>query len=115
MISRTNLEDLSNELLIDIFQYVSFYDLHRSVYNLNRRLNAICEVQKLRLDVSGWRRIFHYYCSHQQPMISQIYSLKINDFYDRVIKFDQCNSIDLFINLRMLSIRETASQYLGKI
>lgn len=112
--SKSFLEDLSNELLIDIFQYLSPYDLHRSLYNLNSHLNAICKVQKLRLDLSGSKRAFDYYYSHQQPFASQIYSLKLDDNYDRLKLFNQHINIDFFTNLRMLTIREPSSDNLGK-
>ena len=115
MVEKTSLEDLSNELLIDIFQYVLLYDLHRGLYNLNRRLNAICEVQKLYVNIFGSKHAFDYYCSHQQPFASQIYSLTLYDYYDRLRIFCQYNNIELFINSRMLTIRTSAPQHLGKI
>ncbi len=111
--SKSLLEDLSNELLIDIFEYLSPYDLHRSLYNLNSRLNAICEVQKLRLDLSGPKYAFDYYYSNQQPFASQIYSLKLDDNYDRLRIFNEHMNIELFSNLRTLMIREPSSENLG--
>ncbi len=113
--SRSILEDLPNELLIDIFQYLSPYDLHRSVYNLNSHLNAICRTQKLHLDLSSSKRAFDYYCSNQQPFSSQIYSLKLDDNYDRLTLFNQYINIDHFINLTMLTIAKSSSQNHGKM
>ncbi len=111
--SKFLLEDLSNELLIDMFQYLSPYDLHHSLYNLNSRFNAICKVQKLRLDLSESKHEFDYYYSNQQPFASQIYSLKLDDNYDRLKIFNQYMNIEFFSNLRTLIIREPSSDNLG--
>ena len=109
--SKTGLEDLSNELLIDIFGYLSVYDLHYGFYDLNWRLNRLCAIEKFRLTTSGLKRTFDYYCSHQQTFASQVYSLILDDQYDRLRKFNQ---IDLFINLRRLTIKEASVENLGK-
>lgn len=101
--------------MIDIFEFLSPYDLHRSIYNLNLRLNAICEVQKLHLNMAWTKRAFDYYCTNQQPFASQIYSLKIDDSFDRLTLFNQYINIDRFTNLRMLIIREPSSENFGKI
>ncbi len=113
--SKSTLEDLANELLIDVFQFLSPYDLHHGIYNLNLRLNRLCEIQKLHLNLGSTKRAFDYYCSNQQPFSSQIYSLKLDDRYNRLTLFNRCINIELFTNLRMLSITEPSSENLGKI
>ena len=109
------LEDLSNELLIDIFEYFSPYDLHHGLYNLNWRFNSICEIRKLSIDTNGSKCAFDYYCSHQQPFASQIYSMILDDQYDRLKIFNQWNPMEHFSNLRMLTIEYTSQENLGKI
>ncbi len=101
--------------MIDIFEFLSPDDLHLSVYNLNFRLNAICKTQKLYLDLGSSKRAFDYYCSNQQPFASQIYSLKLDDNYDRLTLFNRYININLFTNLRMLTINEPSSESLGKM
>ncbi|CAF1626024.1 unnamed protein product [Didymodactylos carnosus] len=46
------IEVLSDELFIEIFQYVQVVDLFRGFYNLNSRLNAILMDQHLYLSVN---------------------------------------------------------------
>ena len=114
-LSKSILEHLPNELLIYIFKFLSPYDLHRSVYNLNLRLNTVCYNQKLHLDLACPKRAFDYYCFNKEPFASQIYSLKLDDNYDRLILFNQYINIELFTNLRALTITEPSSENFGKI
>lgn len=37
----SSIEQLPNELLIEIFEYISAYDLYHTFFNLNSRLNSI--------------------------------------------------------------------------
>ncbi len=101
--------------MIYIFQYLSPYDLHRSVYNLNLRLNTICHTQKLHLNLALAKLAFNYYCFNQEPFASQIYSLKLDDNCDRLTFVNQYINIDLFINLRTLTIKSPSPENLDKI
>ena len=109
------MEHLPNELLIYIFQFLSPVDLHRSFYNQNLRLNTICCTQKLYLDLSWTKRSFDYYCSNQQPFAPQIYSLKLDDSYDRLRLVNLYVDVGLFANLRVLIIQDPSSENFGKI
>ncbi|CAF1277323.1 unnamed protein product, partial [Didymodactylos carnosus] len=109
------LEQLSNELLIYVFQFLSPYDLHRAVYNLNLRLNTICYAQKLYLDLAWTKYTFDYYCSCQQPFASQIYGLKLCDEFDRLTLVDRHIDIGLFTNLRALTIENSSPKHFDKI
>lgn len=109
----TRLEDLSNELLLDIFEYFSPYHLHYGLYNLNWRFNSICKIPKLSFQTFGLKRAFDYYCSHRHPFASQTYSMVLDDQYDRLKIFNQFD-LKHFFNLRMLTIRYTSQENLGK-
>ncbi|CAF4102566.1 unnamed protein product [Rotaria sp. Silwood2] len=112
---KSSFEQLPNELLLNIFQFLSLNDLHRAFYNLNLRLNTICYSQKLKLDLTRLKCAFDYYCSSQQPFASQIYSLKLCDEYDRLILVNRYIDISLFKNLRAVTIRKSSPENFDKI
>ncbi|CAF1246163.1 unnamed protein product [Rotaria sordida] len=84
----SSFESLSIELLFELFDYLSPFDLFRIFINLNNRLNAIVYSYPLRLDFrSICRSKFDFICRHLQP--KQVISLILCDEYvpDRVKLF----------------------------
>jgi hypothetical protein len=74
----SSLESFSVELLFEIFEYLSPYDLFRSFINLNDRFNTILYSYPLHLNCQSISRLeFDYICSHIQP--KQVISLILSD------------------------------------
>lgn len=77
------LEDLANELLIDIFEYIDFIDLLRTFYDLNSRLNKLIfnYYRNYHLNFRSIRKYeFHLICQRYLPSISnQIISLYLSN------------------------------------
>ncbi|CAF4249599.1 unnamed protein product, partial [Rotaria sp. Silwood2] len=62
------LESFSTELLFDIFEYLSPYDLFRSFINLTDRFNTIVYSYPLHLNFRSISQLeFNYICCHLQP------------------------------------------------
>ncbi|CAF3473607.1 unnamed protein product [Rotaria socialis] len=112
---KLNFEDLPNELLLFIFQFLPIIDLQRAFYNLNLRINTICYSQEFKLDLTSLKPAFDYYCSSEQPFVSQIYSLKLSDEYDRLSLFNQHIDISHFHHLRAITIRQPSPENLDQI
>ncbi|CAF2217476.1 unnamed protein product [Rotaria magnacalcarata] len=114
-LSKTRFEDLPNELLLFIFQFLPIIRLQRAFYNLNSRLNTICYSQEFKLDLTSLKPEFDYYCSSTQPFVSQIYSLKLSDEYDRLQLFNRNIDISRFDHLRAITIRKVSTENLDQI
>jgi hypothetical protein len=72
------LESFSTELLYEIFEYLSPYDLFRSFINLNNRFNTIIHSYPLHLNFQSISRLeFDYICYNLQP--KQVISLKFSE------------------------------------
>ena len=56
---------------------------------------------------------FDYYCSNQQLFVTQIYSSKLCDEYDRVTWFNRHIDMSIFKNLRALTISQPSIENLG--
>lgn len=96
-----------------IFEFLPFIDLLRAFYNLNFRLNSIFHNQEFKLDLSGSKRTFDYYLSNQRTLTSFVYSLKLCDEYNRLALFHRHIDIDIFENLRVLTIRKASEENFG--
>ncbi|CAF4080837.1 unnamed protein product [Adineta steineri] len=82
--SHTCLENLSNELLYEILEYLDAYDIHKSFSNLNNRLqNLIISssiLLRIKLD-SESKSLLEYRCQHVIiPNSHRILSLHLPDF-----------------------------------
>ncbi len=74
----SSLESFSTELLFEIFEYLSPYDLFRSFINLNDLFNTIIHLYPLHLNLESISRLeFDYICLHLQP--KQVISLILSD------------------------------------
>ncbi|CAF1624790.1 unnamed protein product, partial [Didymodactylos carnosus] len=112
------LEHLPNEILLDIFQYLSPRILFQCIYNLNFRFNQLIHVLKVPIDIGNIlsKRLFNQYCTCVIPKcLSQIISLKLSDTYDRITQFQKLFQIDLYINLRLLVMRDPTQDNLQLI
>ncbi|CAF1504795.1 unnamed protein product [Rotaria sordida] len=74
----SSIESFSNEILFEIFEYLSPYELFQSFINLNYRINNIVHSYPLHLDFSLISRLeFDYICLNLQP--KQVISLILSD------------------------------------
>ncbi|CAF3693676.1 unnamed protein product [Rotaria socialis] len=105
----SKLETLSNELLVDIFEYVAPRDLMYGLWSLNHRLNGIVSSSKICLkifkryhksssQVHDELEIFKFFAPH-------IYSLHI-DYADTHVDLHQCSQL---LALEMWSMDEQYS------
>ncbi|CAF3029356.1 unnamed protein product, partial [Rotaria sp. Silwood2] len=98
----THLEDLSNEIFFEIFEYLHALDILTSFTSLNQRISSILQSIPLRII------ILHNYCRRQIDFLSyyltfhahQVISLEIHDIildYSSVINllFNRHNFINL--------------------
>ncbi|CAF3824580.1 unnamed protein product [Rotaria sp. Silwood1] len=83
-------ELFSTEILYEIFDYLSSYDIFHAFINLNHRLNNIINVYPLKVDLRNISRLkFDYICYYLRP--EQIISLIFSDDdmnYNSVLNFD---------------------------
>ncbi|CAF0975714.1 unnamed protein product [Adineta steineri] len=101
--SRSIIEDFSNELFYEIFNYLDGYQIHHIFSNINYRFQQLINSSSLRLKLK--------YCSNNSNEIlrfnkEQIYSLSLNESFS-------INLIDsLFIYLESLRISSNSSNEL---
>ncbi|CAF2327139.1 unnamed protein product [Rotaria sp. Silwood2] len=76
-----NFESMPDEILLEIFDYISSCDLIFSFYNLNQRFNSIIRGIRLYLDLSYiQQKKFLLTCHYILPKFSQqIYSIKLSN------------------------------------
>jgi hypothetical protein len=76
-----NLESMPDEIFLEIFDYISGYDLISSFYNLNQRFNSIIHGIHFDLDLSYvQQKTFLYICHYILPNFSQqIHSIKLSN------------------------------------
>jgi hypothetical protein len=105
MINR--LEDLPNELLWFILEYIPSIDLFRTFFNLNQRFNTILRSIHFRLDLFYTNKTqFNYYLNTILPNITSdwIESFYIDDITNRLYSISICK------NLRSLTIQHLRTE-----
>jgi hypothetical protein len=103
MNSYTRLEDLSNEIFFEIFDYLDAVDIFRGFSSLNRRISSILQIIPIRIVISNNHRRYEidYLSSHLTCHAHQVIIVDIFDTID-----DDSSIINLlfsqhqFINLR---------------
>ncbi|CAF3474781.1 unnamed protein product [Rotaria socialis] len=99
----TLLEDLPNELLFDVFEYISARDLYYSFWALNRRINYIVRsLKNLSLIIYKNEPLLI------QTFADKIFRLQVSNHYDII-------DIDHFPNLRSLSLYNASDKQLQQI
>ncbi|CAF4803288.1 unnamed protein product, partial [Rotaria sp. Silwood1] len=74
----SSLEVLSTEILFEIFDYLTTFDIFYAWINLNRRINDIVGLYSLQLDFQQISRSkFDFICRHIQP--KQVISIYFSD------------------------------------
>ncbi|CAF3808035.1 unnamed protein product [Rotaria sordida] len=120
MTNRMNLEFLPNELIFNLFEYLSILDLFQAFYGLNSRLNTLilAHCRKCRLDFESITKTnFDIICKNYLPyIIDRIISLRLSDDDNTPQQIDLFLSYNFhlqqFINLQIISLSNIHSSYI---
>ncbi|CAF1079647.1 unnamed protein product [Didymodactylos carnosus] len=102
------LEQLPNEIVLDILQYLKSLDLFESFNDLNWRFNQLLSVLMLSVNISEAlsKHLFDDYCINVIPKcLTQTVSLKISDRFGRLTQFHKLFQLDMFMNIRSLILQ----------
>lgn len=123
-IHRSKFEDLSDDILMDIFDLLNppIYIYH-SFYNLNARLNRILRDSRLLISLDLTRMLspanFAYHCQIMIPqMFQQLISLRLSNriqLYEQIRIFLEHFNFSQFEFLRQLSLIQIRFEQLKKI
>lgn len=112
-IHRSTLEDLSDEILMDIFDSLPLpVHIYYAFFNLNQRLNGILHDSRLLMSLDLSPLInpyqFSYHCEVMLPqMYEQLISLRLSNdqpFYEQIQIFLRDQRLNRFRALRQLSL-----------
>jgi hypothetical protein len=105
---KTQFEDLSNELIYEIFDYFDFFFINETFAKLNLRFQSLLINSSLSLKINfplTSKSCFYYRCKHLiKPNIHRIISLNITKY------FLDFFSIHLFSSLQSLTIYQIESE-----
>jgi hypothetical protein len=97
-----HLEDLSNEILYEIFEYIELYDLFQAFTNLNHRFKILLNYSFLSLQVNlnttEKINVKNYYTQLIMPNKHRIISLYLTDRSDIIPKYCSFDILDSSFN-----------------
>ncbi|CAF0976387.1 unnamed protein product [Didymodactylos carnosus] len=107
--SCSKFENLANETIMDIFEYLDAVNLYPSFYNLNYRLNAILNDKRLYISVDFSSKVndkqFHFTCENIIPQIDdRIISCIIAHDYRIYALITLFGTFATFRSLRILTL-----------
>ncbi|CAF1091440.1 unnamed protein product [Rotaria sordida] len=114
----TYLEDLSNEIFYEIFDFLDFLYIYEAFSNLNIRFqNLISSILSIKMKLSSISKST-FQCYYTQIIIPYQYKIKslhlTNPFINEILF--SSNSIELkFIRLETLILDKITYEYLGKL
>ena len=120
----STLEDLSDEILMDIFDIISLpFDIYYGFFNLNQRFNRILSDSRLLMSLDFEESInpskFQYHCQIMLPcMKNQLISLRLSNeqkFYEQIEIFLHYQRLNSFHALRQLSLIQIQFDQLTRI
>ncbi|CAF1261998.1 unnamed protein product [Rotaria sordida] len=115
----TLFEDLANEILYEIFEYLDIYHVYQGFINLNKRFQNLLfhSTFPIKINISTMSKSkFHYY--HRNiilPNQHRINSLRLSNPFTMDIIFSLPRIISKFICLEILILDNIKAQYLNKI
>lgn len=100
----SKFENLPNEILLEIFEYLPTVNIFQTFYYLNRRYNDLLVSIRLHVDLFNIsKQEFDYYNYFLFPIASQcVISLRCEDIFDRLIYHIHLSN---FISLEYLTIK----------
>ncbi|CAF1017781.1 unnamed protein product [Rotaria sp. Silwood1] len=100
------LEDLANEILYEIFEYLDVYDIYKGFYNLNNRFQNLAInsniLTKINISTISKSNFEDYYYNILIPNQSQINFLRLSNPFVVKIIFSQPHLILNFIRLQTI-------------
>ncbi|CAF4447443.1 unnamed protein product, partial [Rotaria socialis] len=113
--SKTRFEDLSNELIYEIFNYLDSWEIYKTLVQLNIRFQHLFRSDIFRLKInlpSLAKRNFFLRCEKLvKPNINRIVSLSLSN-HCAIDSFFDLFSIDSFIHLETLILDRVTSNKL---
>ncbi|CAF3412323.1 unnamed protein product [Rotaria sp. Silwood1] len=110
--SRNRLESLSNELILDIFEYFDAYNLYEAFYGLNHRINSVLQSARLHIlydpsneNKTGWDTLISSVNPSQIRILSCYVDINIDNHFLSSAKE----------NLRSIRLHNTSRQSMNKI
>lgn len=115
----THFEDLSNDVLYEIFEYLDFFQIYQAFFDLNRRFEKLLIVFNLPINInisSISKSVFQcYYTNIILPHQHQISSLRITNFLSFDLDISPHHILSTFIQLKTLILENIQSKYLDNI
>ncbi|UJR17208.1 hypothetical protein I4U23_004103 [Adineta vaga] len=116
---KTSLENLSNELIYEIFEYLHLHHAFQAFYNLNERFDNLFKHFKypIKIDISSISTsTYERYAQHViRPHAKRIKSLRISNPFVNEIYLQLLPAILNFIRLEALTLTNIDVAYLPKI
>ncbi|CAF2233828.1 unnamed protein product [Rotaria magnacalcarata] len=113
------LEDLSNEILYELFEYLDSYDIYKGFYNLNRRFQnlAINSNVLTKINVSTMSKVNFkdYYQNILLPNRNQIKVLRLSNPFTTDLIFSPPRTILNFVHLEKLIFDKVQIKYFTKV
>jgi hypothetical protein len=103
MANHTLLEDLSNELFCEIFDYLNAFDLFFAFVSLNSRISSVLKLTHLHVIIhsTDCRSQIQFLSHHLTFHSDQVISLNIdNKIHDQTNVVDYLYNRHLFLNVR---------------
>ncbi|CAF1644744.1 unnamed protein product, partial [Didymodactylos carnosus] len=102
------LENISNELFVEICDYLDVYDIYYSFYNLNLRMNQIINSLNVHVNLHySSKQRFDYCCKFILPYLynSLVYlTLSNEETIGQILLFTNIFPLENFIRLRSLTL-----------
>jgi len=113
-IKLSKFEILPNEILLEIFEYLSTINIFETFYYLNQRYNRLLISIRLRIDLLNIsKQMFDYYNYFLFPIASNcIISLRCEDIFDRFIHHINLSNFISLEYLTIININKSTLQYI---
>ncbi len=112
-------EDLSNELVYEIFEFLDFHHAYQSFYNLNARFRNLFVYSNLpiKINISSISKYaFHRYLTHIiTPHTDRIQSLRLSNPFAADMSLLLLPLMTNFIRLKSLTINNIEADYIEQI
>ncbi|CAF1285311.1 unnamed protein product, partial [Rotaria sordida] len=117
--NKSLFEDLTNEILYEIFEYLDIYYVYKGFINLNKRFQNLLFHSTLLIKINiltmPKSKFHHYHINIILPNQHQINSLRLLNPFTVDIIFSPSRIISKFIYLETLILDNIKAQYLYKI
>ncbi|CAF1129301.1 unnamed protein product [Rotaria sordida] len=117
--NKSLFEDLANEILYEIFEYLDIYYVYKGFINLNKRFQNLLFhstlLIKINISTMPKSKFHHYHINIILPNQHQINSLRLLNPFTVDIVFSPLCIISKFICLETLILDNIKAQYLYKI